>query len=81
MKILKFSIIAALLLMTSCVDNKFYSPNDKGVVTSIQKDVNGNIVTIMIIKDSVQSNINTYITFSTHKHYNINDTICFLPIK
>lgn len=36
MKILKFSIIAALLLfMTSC--NRYYIPNDKGVVISIKK--------------------------------------------
>ena len=36
MKILKFSIIAALLLfMTSC--NRYYIPSDKGVVISIKK--------------------------------------------
>lgn len=31
-----FSIITTLLFMTSC-DNSFYSPNDKGVVVSIEK--------------------------------------------
>lgn len=36
MKILKFSIIAVLLLfMTSC--NRYYTPSDKGVVISIKK--------------------------------------------
>lgn len=54
MKTLKFIIIITLLLITSCVDNKFYILNDKGVVTNIQKDINGNQVTIMIIKDSTQ---------------------------
>lgn len=77
MKTLKFIIIITLLLITSCVDNKFYILNDKGVVTNIQKDINGNQVTIMIIKDSTQNNINTYITFPTHKQYNINDTVYF----
>lgn len=75
MKILKFSIIVILLFITSCVDNKFYILNNKGVVTNIQKDKNGNQVTIMIIKDSTQSSINTYITFPTHKQYNIDDTV------
>lgn len=77
MKTLKFIIIITLLLITSCVDNEFYILNDKGVVTNIQKDINGNQVTIMIIKDSTQNSINTYITFSTHKQYNINDTVYF----
>lgn len=77
MKTLKFIIIITLLLITSCVDNKFYILNDKGVVTNIQKDINGNQVTIMIIKDSTQNSINTYITFLTHKQYNINDTVYF----
>lgn len=77
MRILKFSIIAILLLITSCVDNEFYILNDKGVVTNIQKDINGNQVTIMIIKDSMQNSINTYITFPTYKQYNINDTVYF----
>lgn len=77
MRILKFSIIVILLLITSCVDNEFYILNDKGVVTNIQKDINGNQVTIMIIKDSMQNSINTYITFPTYKQYNINDTVYF----
>lgn len=77
MKTLKFIIIITLLLITSCVDNKFYILNDKGVVTNIQKDINGNQVTIMIIKDSTQNTINTYVTFLTHKQYNINDTVYF----
>lgn len=77
MRILKFSIIVILLLITSCVDNEFYILNDKGVMTNIQKDINGNQVTIMIIEDSLQKSINTYITFPTHKQYNINDTVYF----
>lgn len=77
MKILKFSIIVAILLfMTSCVDD-FYISNDKGVVINIQKDVDCNQVTIMIINDSVQNGINTCITFPTHKQYSINDTVYF----
>lgn len=76
MRILKFGIIAILLFMTSCVDD-FYISNDKGVVTNIQKDINGNQVTIMIINDSVQNGINTCITFPTHKQYNINDIVYF----
>ena len=52
MRILKFGIIAILLFMTSCVDD-FYISNDKGVVINIQKDVDCNQVTIMIINDSV----------------------------
>lgn len=76
MRILKFGIIAILLFMTSCVDD-FYISNDKGVVINIQKDVDCNQVTIMIINDSVQNGINTCITFPTHKQYNINDTVYF----
>ena len=77
MRILKFSIIVTILLfMTSCVDD-FYISNDKGVVINIQKDINGNQVTIMIINDSIQNGINTCITFPTHKQYNINDTVYF----
>lgn len=76
-RILKFSIIVILLFMTSCADNKFYIFNDKGVVTNIQKDIDGTQVTIMIIKDSMQNSINTYITFPTHKQYSINDTVYF----
>jgi hypothetical protein len=75
MRILKFGIIAILLFMTSCVDD-FYISNDKGVVINIQKDVDGNQVTI-IINDSVQNGINTCITFPTHKQYSINDTVYF----
>lgn len=81
MKILKFSIIAILLsFMTSCCDNRYYSPNDKGVVVSIQKVQNENEVTIVIIRNPKQrdlSGIETYITFLTNKQYNINDTIYF----
>lgn len=76
MKILKFSIIAILLFMTSCVDD-FCISNDKGVVINIQKDIDGNQVTIMIINDSVRNGINTCITFPTHKQYSINDTVYF----
>lgn len=81
MKILKFSIIAILLsFMTSCYDNRYYSYNDKGVVVSIQRVQNENEVTIEIIRNPKQRNlggIETYITFLTHKQYNINDTIYF----
>ena len=77
MRILKLSIIAILLsFMTSC-DNRFYCRNDRGIVVNIRKDVNRNEVTIMIIEDSLQKSINTYITFPTHKQYNINDTVYF----
>lgn len=77
MRILKFSIIAVLLFTTSCIYNDFHICNDKGVVTKIQRDIDGNQVTIMIIKGSKQNSRDTYITFPTHKHYNINDTIYF----
>ena len=74
MKILKFSIIAALLLfMTSC--NRYYIPSDKGVVISIKKVENINEVTIKIA--SKVSNTNTYITFVTNKQYNIDDIVYF----
>lgn len=78
MRILKFSIIAILLsFMTSCY-NKFHIDSDKGVVTNIQKDINGNLVTIWLIQDStIQNYVNTYVTFPTHKQYNINDTVYF----
>ena len=77
MRTLKFSIIVAILLfMASCVDD-FYISNDKGVVINIQKDIDGNQVTIMIINDSVRNGINTCITFPTHKQYSINDTVYF----
>lgn len=81
MRIEKFSIIAILLLfITSCVDNKYYSPNDKGVVVSIQKVNNGNEVTIRIIRNPKQRDLRgleTYITFLTDKQYSINDTVYF----
>lgn len=78
MRIEKFSIIAILLsFMTSCTDNQFHINNDKGVVTNIQRDIDGNQVTILLISDSTQNIVNTYITFPTHKHYNINDTVYF----
>lgn len=77
MKIIKFSIIAILLsFMTSC-DNRFYCHNDRGIVVNVRKDVNRNEVTILLIKDSSQNTINTYVTFLTHKQYNINDTVYF----
>lgn len=76
MRTLKFSIIAILLFMTSCVDD-FYISNDKGVVINIKKDMDCNQVTIMIINDSVRNGINTCITFPTHKQYSINDTVYF----
>ena len=44
-------------------------------------DVNGNEVTILLIKDSTQNSVNTYITFLTHNQYNINDTIYFVNLK
>lgn len=74
MKILKFSIIVALLLfMTSC--NRYYIPNDKGVVISIKKVENINEVTIKIA--SKVNNPNVYITFVTNKQYNIDDVVYF----
>lgn len=76
MKILKFSIIAALLLfMTSC--NRYhYIPCDKGVVIGIKKDGNANKVTIKINASKV-SDADTYITFLTNKKYNIDDVVYF----
>lgn len=77
MRILKFSIIAILLsFMISC-DNRFYCHNDRGIVVNVRKGVNSNEVTILLIKDSSQNTINTYVTFPTHKQYNINDTVYF----
>ena len=78
MRILKFSIITILLsFMTSC-DNKFYCHNDRGIVVNVRKNVNRNEVTILLIEDStIQNYVNTYVTFLTHKQYNINDTIYF----
>ena len=73
MKILKFSIIAALLLfMTSC--NRYYIPSDKGVVISIKKVENINEVTIKI-NTSKLSDTDVYITFPTNKQYNIDDVV------
>lgn len=81
MKTLAFSIIVILLsFMTSCCDDRYYSPNDKGVVVSIEKVQNGNKVTIEIIRNPKQRDLRgleTYLTFLTHKQYNINDTIYF----
>lgn len=79
MKPLKFSIITILLLcMTSCNDIEIRIYSDKGVVTNIQKDIDGKQVTILLIEDStIQNCVNTYVTFPTHKQYNINDTIYF----
>lgn len=76
MKILKFSIIAALLLfMTSC--NKFqYVPGDKGVVIKVEKVENINKVTIKI-NASKTSDVDTYMTFITNKQYNIDDVVYF----
>lgn len=77
MKIIKFSIIAILLSFMSSCDNRFYCHNDRGIVVNVRKDVNRNEITILLIKDSSQNTINTYITFPTHKQYNINDTVYF----
>ena len=78
MKIIKFSIIAILLSFMASCDNKFHIDSNKGVVTNIQKDIGGNLVTILLIEDStIQNYVNTYITFPTHKQYNINDTVYF----
>ena len=75
MKILKFSIISALLLfMTSC--NRYYIPSDKGVVISIKKVENINEVTIKI-NASKTSNADAYVTFLTNKQYNIDDLVYF----
>lgn len=75
MKILKFSIIAALLLfITSC--NRHYIPGDKGVVISIKKVENINEVTIKINASKV-SDTDAYITFLTNKKYNIDDVVYF----
>lgn len=50
MKILKFSVIAILLSFITSCDDRYYMPNDKGVVVAIQGMSNGNEVTIRIIK-------------------------------
>ena len=79
MRILKFSIITILLsCITSGCDAKFRIFSDKGVVINIQKDIDGNQVTILLIEDSTAQNCgNTYVIFPTHKQYNINDTVYF----
>ncbi len=83
MKILKFSIIIALLVLlftTYYVDNKYYITNDKGVVVGIKKVKNDNEVTIRMISHPDKTNltgVETYVTFLTRKQYNINDTIYF----
>lgn len=74
MKILKFSIIVVLLLMTSC--DRYYIPNDKGVVISIKKVENINEVTIKI-NPSKKGDIDAYVTFPTNKKYNIDDVVYF----
>ena len=74
MKILKFSIIVVLLLMTSC--DRYYIPNDKGVVISIKKVDNINEVTIKI-NPFKKGDIDAYVTFPTNKKYNIDDVVYF----
>ena len=74
MKILKFSIIVVLLLMTSC--DRYYIPNDKGVVISIKKVDNINEVTIKI-NPFKKGDIDAYVTFPTNKQYNIDDVVYF----
>ena len=74
MKILKFSIIVVLLLMTSC--DRYYIPNDKGVVISIKKVDNINEVTIKI-NPFKKGDIDAYVTFPTDKKYNIDDVVYF----
>lgn len=76
MKILKFSIIASLLLfMTSC--NRYhYIPCDNGVVIGIKKVENANKVTIKINASKV-SDADVYVTFLTNKKYNIDDVVYF----
>lgn len=75
MKILKLSIIVALLLfMISC--NRYYIPSDRGVVISIKKAENINEVTIKINTSKISST-DSYITFLTNKKYNIDDVVYF----
>lgn len=77
MKMLKFSIIVALLsLMTSC-DNSFYIPGDKGVVINVKKVENINEVTIKIKQYKQGGILNKYVTFLTNKQYNIDDVVYF----
>lgn len=77
MKTLKFSIITILLSFITSCDDRYYMPNDKGVVVAIQGMANGNEVTIRIIKSSMRTVGNVYVTFYTHESYSINDTIYF----
>lgn len=80
MKVLIFIIIVTLLFITHCADNKYYIQNDKGVVVNIKKGKNDNEVTIRVIRNPKYRDLtgmDTYITFTTHKQYNINDTIYF----
>lgn len=75
MKILKISIIVALLFMTSC-KRYYYIPCDNGVVTKIKKLGNINEVTIKI--NAYKTNdIDTFVTFLTDKQYSIDDTVYF----
>lgn len=77
MKMLKFSIIVALLsLMTSC-DNSFYIPGNKGVVINVKKVENINEVTIKIKQYKQGGVLNKYVTFLTNKQYNIDDVVYF----
>lgn len=76
MKILKFSIIASLLLfMTSC-ERHHYIPCDNGVVVGIEKVENANKVTIKI-NPYRNSDFETFVTFLTNKKYNIDDVVYF----
>lgn len=77
MKVLKFSVIAALLSFITSCDDRHYITNDKGVVVAIQGMEKGNEVTIRILRSSIRTVGSTYITFYTHKSYSINDTIYF----
>lgn len=80
MKILKFSIIASLLLfMTSC-KRCYYIPCDNGVVIGIKKVGNANKVTLKI-NASKTSDSDAYVTFLTNKKYNIDDVVYFTKIK
>lgn len=83
MKILKFSIIAILLLFIVSCNKYYYIPGDKGVVVGIKKVENNNEVTIKIIKapEQKEKEIDVYMTFFTNKQYNIDDVIYFTKIK
>lgn len=84
MKVLIFIIIVTLLFISHCADNKYYINNDKGVVVNIKKGKNDNEITIRMISHPDKTNltgVETYVTFLTHKQYNINDTIYFTKLK